>query len=131
MTSSPVTSTRTFSLPSVPDKKYIYVLSDPAHIKEGKYKVGSHGGNMDDLITRYITALPEVQVFCFIETAIYSMIEAIFKSKYSDKRVGNVRGHGSEWYKLKLQDILDEILRMTNILISLDGTSLYPTKLLH
>lgn len=100
------------------EMKNIYILSDSTHIKEGIYKLGAHKGDMESLVNRYITPLPDLKIFCFIHTANFSFIEHWFRKKYNDQRIVNVRGNSSEWYRMPLEEMIQEILSLLQIKIS-------------
>ena len=94
----------------------IYVLSDPLNESVGRYKVGSHTGSLQKLISRYITPMPELKIHCFVETPMALDIEAMFKIMFPERRVVNINGHKSEWYLIPLQDIIETL----NYLLSVD-----------
>ena len=91
----------------------IYVISDGSN-PINRYKVGSHTGDYEKLITRYITAIPELKIHYFIETTKASDIESRFKIMYRDKRVVNIKGNYSEWYIMPLSDISEGINKLLN-----------------
>lgn len=82
----------------------IYILSDQAN--SGRYKVGSHRGSLKQLRSRYITALPNLQIHYFIQTPHAKIVEESFKRQYSQFRVDNSNGNPSEWFALPLDNII-------------------------
>ena len=48
----------------------IYVLSDPLNESIGRYKIGSHTGTINKLISRYITPIPELKIHYFAQTTL-------------------------------------------------------------
>ena len=63
----------------------IYVFSDPPNESLNRYKIGSHTGNKEKLITRYITSHPEIKLYYFIETDKAVDIENMFKRIHRDR----------------------------------------------
>lgn len=92
----------------------IYVISDPLNESVGRYKIGSHSGSKEDLITRYITICPQVTIHYFIETSRALDIEYTLKRMYKKMRIINNRGRHSEWYTMNLQDIINAINYIVN-----------------
>lgn len=92
----------------------LYILSDGSNPNE-RYKVGAHTGNCNDLIARYITAIPEIRIHLFLETSDAFEIESIFKRMYRHQRARNIRGRYSEWYLMSLNDILENISKLLMI----------------
>lgn len=96
----------------------IYVVSDGSNHVD-RYKIGSHTGSCEKLISRYITAIPELIIHCFIETKKAPDIELRFKTIYKDKRILNIKGNYSEWYLMPLNSILLNINKLLNINFSI------------
>ena len=89
----------------------IYVLSDPFSSIE-KYKVGSFSGSLDQLITRYVTALPQVKIHYFIYHEKALEVETQFKSLYENYRICNRNGNQSEWFIMPLLNLLDSLFNV-------------------
>lgn len=109
----------------------VYVLSDPLNENEGKYKIGVHADTIENLVNRYITYLPELIIYFFIQTPSALKIENYFKEHFKSNRIINVHGNESEWYKMSLEDITKTINRVLNINISSNGKSIYSKKCLN
>ena len=82
----------------------IYILSDQSN--PGRYKVGSHRGTLKKLRSRYITALPSLQIHYFIQTPYAKTVEDSFKRLYSQYRVENSNGNLSEWVNMVLENVI-------------------------
>lgn len=92
---------------------FIYILSDEYSSIE-KYKVGYHSGTLDELITRYITAIPRLNIHYFIYFYNAPDIENSFKNLYRHKRVLNINNTASEWVSMCLEDISNYFLKLIN-----------------
>lgn len=87
----------------------LYVLSNPS-IK-GLYKVGIHTGSLKQLIKRYATYIPNVEVHLFIKNIDARVIENRFKKHYKEYRVPiEHTGRMSEWFTLKMFTIVTYII---------------------
>lgn len=88
----------------------IYVITD-VHRKENDiYKVGIHSGNTTALKSRYITSIPDLIIENIVNIdskEIAKTLESDFKETYKHLRVINSNGNLSEWFNMKLADILD------------------------
>lgn len=84
----------------------IYIVSDPDRIKKNEYKIGKHKGSRDDLIQRYITAIPMLNILLFVRVNNFSLIESKIFEKLDEFRLVNINGNKSEWVNLKLDKIL-------------------------
>lgn len=65
----------------------LYIISDPLNENVFRYKVGSHSGNRDQLISRYITALPELNIHYCSEIVTAYEIEQKLKQCQEAKRI--------------------------------------------
>lgn len=93
----------------------IYVLSDPLNEAASRYKIGSHTGTINKLISRYITPIPELKIYYFVKTLLALDIETYFKKTFADKRIVNINGNKSEWYILSLHDIVMTLNSLLNL----------------
>ena len=91
----------------------IYVLSDSSNPTD-KYKVGFHDGDYHGIVTRYITAIPELNIHYIIKASKAFEIESMFKKLYKAKRILNIRGNLSEWYMMSLDNILKYLLQLVS-----------------
>lgn len=87
----------------------IYIVSDPYNESIGRYKVGSHTGSRDKLLSRYVTYLPDAKIFYFREVIDALGIENIIKQICISKRVININGSISEWYNMELSHLIKVI----------------------
>ena len=90
----------------------VYVLSDRSNT--GKYKVGSHTGTLSKLKSRYITAIPDLEIHYFVETSNAKYIEDRFKEIHRSDRFTNSNGNLSEWFILPLDQIISTLLAIIN-----------------
>lgn len=88
----------------------LYILSDLSH-SDDKFKIGHHSGSLKNLISRYITAIPELKINYFVHTAKAICIENYLKFVFKDYRVINSNGNASEWISLPLNSIVNELLK--------------------
>lgn len=91
----------------------VYVITDGDNPTTDRYKLGSHTGDYGKLLTRYITIMPGARILYFVQTLKALEIESKFKLIHQDKRISNVNGHPSEWYRIKI----DEMLKTIGILL--------------
>ena len=90
---------------------FIYILSDLTSFFP-KYKVGHHDGNLNKLISRYVTYIPclKVHTLFYIEDFICSSnVESNFKEKHYDNRIVNINGKRSEWFTMDLDEIMSSL----------------------
>lgn len=95
----------------------LYVISDLNNSKHRK--VGLHTGSIDDLKSRYITAIPNLIIHYFIELPNAKFVEDTFKTKHIKDRIKNVNGNKSEWVTISLDEIMTSLLSI--IRDSMDG----------
>ena|SRR5436305_10561737 len=81
---------------------YVYIISSPSPLN--RCKVGKHSGTVSDLVSRFITDIPDVCVDYFIKTAHAKYIEDTFKTSYRQYRFINSRDNLSEWVTLSVED---------------------------
>ena len=93
--------------------KNMYVVSTLSKSKKNKYKIGYHGGTQQKLLSRYQTYLINPIVFYFRPVINYSVIDTEIKTALKKHRIKNNNGNYSEWFQLKLEDI---ILRISKII---------------
>lgn len=91
--------------------KAIYVLERGLNSSK-IYKIGSHTGSKEKLIKRYITSCPDLNILFFREINRAREIERDFKRKYLKYRIPNINGNNSEWFLMKLDDIVSIISKM-------------------
>ena len=84
----------------------VYVLSEPSNGNPNRYKIGSHTGELNKLISRYITSLPDLVVHYFIELNNAKEIERIFKTNFENKRINNRNGNKCEWVIMSIDEII-------------------------
>jgi hypothetical protein len=75
-------------------------IADP-----GQCKVGSHTGDVEKLKKRYITSIPDIKIIHFIPHPDHKRIENDFKRSYDDKRVININGNKSEWFRIHADEM--------------------------
>lgn len=92
----------------------VYVISDPLNESVDRYKIGSHTGTINKLVSRYITSLPELKIYYFEKTPLPLDIEAYFKRTSGPKRIININNNKSEWYIMPLQDIISTLNSLLN-----------------
>lgn len=73
-------------------------------------KVGKHAGTLNELRSRYITAIPDLRINYFIRTHHAAEVETIFKSKYINYRIPNVNGNVSEWVEMPVENVFQIIV---------------------
>jgi len=104
---------------------HIYVLSN----EHPPYKVGIHTGKKSCLISRYITALPRLQIHMLEECEVARDVEQIVLQTFQTKRIMNVNMRMSEWIDAELDDILCCVLHA--ITLAREATGLIrPTSVL-
>lgn len=113
------------------ETKSIYVLSDSLNANEGKYKIGTHSGIIDDLVNRYVTYLPKLIIYFYIRTPLALKIENHFKEQFKSNRIVNIHGNESEWYRMSLEEITKVINCILNTNLYSDGKSIYSKKRLN
>lgn len=89
----------------------IYILSDSSNPND-QYKVGIHSNSFEELLSRYITEVPQVKIYYFIYVDKAKEIEDIFKFKFYNQRIQNINGNISEWFNMPLIDIVVELLKI-------------------
>ena len=78
----------------------------------GIYKIGVHTGSKKALISRYITAIPNVcicEFFIYMSKKVALVVETSIKQKYHNMRISNVNDNLSEWFTLDKRT-LNEII---------------------
>ncbi|CAH6419967.1 Hypothetical protein HVR_LOCUS1023 [uncultured virus] len=86
----------------------VYILSSLA--LPGRCKVGKHNGTLGALRTRYITAIPDLQINYFIQTPHAHEVESTFKSTYEHYRIPNVNNNLSEWVELPFESVFQILI---------------------
>jgi hypothetical protein len=76
------------------------VLSSPT---ASRYKIGKHTGSIDALISRYITAIPDIRIDIFLEDVGH--LEHHIHDRLKEFRISNMRGNKSEWFSCSLETI--------------------------
>lgn len=97
----------------------IYIIQNTL-IPDEIYKVGRHKGDISKLISRYITAIPQLKIRLLVKTNFANLIEAAFKSGYSSYRIPILHPCASprskiisEWVKMpfdQLEGILQSLI---------------------
>lgn len=81
----------------------IYVLSKGS--KSDEYKIGKHSGTKEKLVSRYITAIPDLIIHHFIQVEDHKVEEKRLHSKLSKYRTKNANGNLCEWFQCPLSVI--------------------------
>jgi len=87
-------------------KGYVYVLTDGI---SDKYKIGCTTQSQVDLVKRYMTHIPQVNILVYCETPDFQSMEEYLLNELSDFRVVNAMGSQSEWVEVSYNRILQEI----------------------
>jgi len=95
--------------------EYIYVLSDPDSIKNKKYKIGITKRKKQHLLRDYRRGRPEVKLFLFQECNNSKVIETLILEKFDNLRINHESGAKSEWLRIDLNVLLDEIRKLTEV----------------
>lgn len=95
---------------NAPKSEHIYIITSPEMRVAGKHKLGYHSGSRDKLISRYVTALTEVEVVLFIDGTLEE--EQKIHDQLSAYRINNVRGNASEWYDLPIRTLIQKAIEV-------------------
>lgn len=88
---------------------FLYIVSFRQMVAENKYKFGMYAGTREQLISRYITPMPDPIIYYYREVLNNYEIEQSVLSKLDKHRVINNRGNKSEWIQMSLHEIIDTI----------------------
>lgn len=91
-------------------QEHIYIVTSPEMRAAGKYKLGYHTGSREKLVSRYVTALNEVEVVLFMEGTLEE--EQAIHDRLAAYRVNNVRGNASEWYTLPVRTLILKAMKV-------------------
>ena len=80
---------------------YVVCDADAASGSVQRYKIGKHTGSREDLIKRYKTYLPRVEVLRFVSVPRARMVEAYIQRTLVDSRIDQ-----SEWFQIDESDLL-------------------------
>lgn len=83
----------------------IYVLSCQA--LPDRYKIGMHSGTIDDLVQRYITAIPDVIIHYLRPCNDVRKVEKKLHSQLKRYRMKNINERDSEWFTCSLDTIME------------------------
>lgn len=87
-------------------KGFVYVLTDGS---SDRYKIGCTTQSQVNLVKRYLTQVPQVDILVYCETPDFRSMEAHLLNILSDFRVINAAGNKSEWVEVSYDRILREI----------------------
>jgi hypothetical protein len=87
----------------------MYIISTIEQAEQDKYKLGNHTGTDKKLKSRYVTPLinPIIYYFRYVKNA--KKIESIMKTKYDNNRIINQNGRKTEWFNIKLDDLISGV----------------------
>lgn len=78
----------------------IYIITNPIYEISNMYKIGYHTGSKKDLRSRYITALPDLEIVRFTDS-VTKQDEKDLHTIFAEHRHNN-----SEWFKIEKTELL-------------------------
>lgn len=92
----------------------IYVISTKEKSNNNEYKIGKHTGTQSKLLSRYKTPLINPVIYFYLHCENSLNVENEIKKLLKDKRIKNEDGAYTEWVKLNLQQIVNNIYEILN-----------------
>lgn len=89
----------------------IYVLSCQA--LSDRYKIGKYSGTKEELIQRYITAIPDLVIHHFLPHFDKDKTEKWIHSQLREYRMKNINGRYSEWFTCTME-VIEKVLEDSN-----------------
>jgi len=91
----------------------VYIIRD-LNSKKQRFKIGKHTGTKSQLIKRYQTYIPELEIELFLETSYAHQVELDAKRHFKDHMIALNGGTKSEWCTASLKTIKEYIILTDN-----------------